>query len=79
MKHVRIVIDEVTWYDGIPEELNVSQTDDTLLLKIGPKPQRRGGGSLGDLLGGARRQPLTEPRRVPEPPPMSPMVDEQLP
>ena len=75
MKHVRIVIDEVTWYDGIPEELQVSQSDDTLMLKLGQKQRR--GSSLGDLLG-ARREP-PPPRRAPEEPPIIPTLPDQVP
>lgn len=74
MKHVRIVIDEVTWYDGMPEELNIQQSDDdTLILKLGPK---RRGGSLGDLLGqSSRRAP--EPKRVPMGEYVPPLSDEE--
>jgi hypothetical protein len=61
MKHVRVVIDEIVWFDGIPEEINVSQTEDTLILKIGPRAQRRGGSSLGDLLASRRETPPPRP------------------
>jgi hypothetical protein len=60
MKHVRVVIDEIVWFDGIPEELNIFHTDDTLVLKLGPKQQRRGG-SLGELLKTNRETPPPRP------------------
>jgi hypothetical protein len=39
MRHVRIIIDEAEWYNGVPEDLNIQQTEGSLTVKVGAKRQ----------------------------------------